>query len=66
MDKGEYTCVKAYIAVDEGGIFVCFREMTERLNHLQRDIEHVRENLSSGQYSIDPNFLLGVGLMQHT
>ncbi|XP_070200741.1 heat shock factor protein 4-like isoform X2 [Littorina saxatilis] len=35
-------------------------DMTEQIDMLQSDLDSLREALSSGQYSLDPNFLVGL------
>ena len=42
----------------------CFRDVTDQLDLMQSDLDHMREVLSSGQYSLDPSILAGVGLLQ--
>ena len=47
-------------------MFGCFREMTDQIELMQSDLDHMREVLSSGQYSLDPSILAGVGLTLQT
>ena len=37
--------------------------MTDQIELMQSDLDHMREVLSSGQYSLDPSILAGVGLL---
>ena len=46
--------------------FGCFREMTDQIELMQSDLDHMREVLSSGQYSLDPSILAGVSLTLQT